>query len=77
MTPEQVTLEIANARSSKRPLPFMAGDVVRLKSGGPLMTVVWAGALEPELQAVWHNVNRDLQFARLAIEAFILVEEPK
>ena len=73
---EQVALDIANSKPS-RPLPFMAGDVVRLKSGGPLMTVVWAGALEPELQAVWHNVNRDLQFARLAIEAFILVEEPK
>jgi uncharacterized protein YodC (DUF2158 family) len=32
---------------------FKIGDVVQLNSGGPYMTVVWAGGTSPEVQATW------------------------
>jgi uncharacterized protein YodC (DUF2158 family) len=35
--------------------PLQAGDLVRMKSGGPVMTVSRVGETEGEVRASWHD----------------------
>jgi len=62
----------ASAASSKtattdNPAPFRSGDLVRLSSGGPLMTVI--GIEGDQVNCAWTDFDGNLQSERLPRDA--------
>lgn len=55
---------------------FRVGDVVRLKSGGPKMTVVTTdlpGRIEPEVRCIWHAKNGQACASDVPVVALVAV----
>ena len=57
---------------------FKVGDVVRLKSGGPRMTVTNPrAAVEPDmLTVIWHDISHLIRRGIIETECLCRAEEP-